>query len=142
MIDLASPVAAEEGCELLDAELVFEAGRKILRLYLDKPGGVAIGDCARVSHAVEDLLEVEDAVSGPYNLEVSSPGSNRPLRTRAHFEQVLGETVQIVTHEKIGGRRRYEGILMSLRERDVLVQIDNGVFKVPLDKIAKAHVVK
>jgi len=141
VIDLTSPVVQEEGCELIDAELIFDLGRKTLRLYIDKPGGVNLDDCKQVSHAIEDLLEVEDAVSGAYRLEVSSPGLNRPLRTREHFESVLGQKIQVTTKEKIEGRKRYNGILTELKKDDLIIQIDNLMYTVPMSEIAKARLV-
>lgn len=141
VIELTSPIVVEEGCELIDAEIISEEGRKILRLFIDKAGGVQLGDCSRVSHAIEDLLEVEDAVSGAFNLEVSSPGLNRPLKNREHFENVLGQKINVVTKDKIEGRKRYKGILKEVVVDELIIQIDKDDFKVPLSQVAKAHLV-
>lgn len=109
VLEILAPIVTEEGCELIDAEITFDSGRKTLRLFVDKPGGVQLEDCSRISHSVEDLLEVENLVSGRYNLEVSSPGINRPLKTQAHFEAVVGQTVSVTTKEKINNRAHYKG---------------------------------
>ncbi len=141
IIELIAPVVAEDGCELVDAVITFESGRKTLRLYIDKPGGVIVADCSRVSHSVEDLLEVEEAVAGRYDLEVSSPGLNRPLRTREHFEKAVGQLVEIATREKLDGRGRFKGELKLVNDAEVVVNVDNQDFNVPLEKISKANLV-
>src|SRR5436305_11035941 len=84
---LAGPLAAQEGLELVDVELGGGGGRQTLRLFIDKPSGVSLEDCTAVSRAVSVALDVEDPISGAYDLEVSSPGLDRPLRTAEHFEK-------------------------------------------------------
>lgn len=141
IFDLTSPIVAEEGCELIDVEIAFDMGQRVLRLYIDKDEGIIVKDCSRVSHAIEDLLEVEQVLSGQYNLEVSSPGLNRPLRKIAHFQKVLGKVVDVRTKEKIDGRGHFKGILKSVGEDSVAIQIDNQDFSVPLEKVSKAKLV-
>jgi ribosome maturation factor RimP len=137
--ETATPIIAEEGCEWVHAELVSEEGRRILRLYIDKEGGVTMADCVRVSHAVEDVLEVENCVPGAYHLEVSSPGLNRPLVTIEHFSRVLEQQVVVATREKIAGRAHYKGVLKEVREGHLVIHIDNKDFIVPMEKISKAN---
>lgn len=139
--ELVAPIIAEEGCELVDTEITHDMGSKILRIYIDKNGGVKVGDCTRVSHAVEDLLEVEEVVSGRYNLEISSPGLNRPLRKREHFLKVVGQTIDVTTKEKLDGRRNYKGLLKSVDSNVLVMEIDRQEFRVPLEKLAKAKLV-
>lgn len=141
IIELLTPVVAEDGCELVDAVITFESGRKTLRLYIDKPGGVIVADCSRVSHSVEDLLEVEEAIAGRYDLEVSSPGLNRPLRTREHFQDAVGKVIDVATREKLDGRGRFKGELKQVGDLELVVNIDNKDFNVPLEKISKANLV-
>lgn len=141
VIELTAPIVTEEGCELLDVDLTTENGRRVLRLYIDKKGGVELGDCSRISHAVEDLLEVEETLSGRFNLEVSSPGLNRPLRLAHHYQEVLGQTINVTTKEKLNGRKRYKGVLQKLIDDQLIIEIDNQEFKVPLSEVAKAFLV-
>lgn len=139
--DLIDPIVSEEGCELFDVEIVTEFSQRVLRVSIDKEGGVNVDDCSRVSSAIEDVIEVEGIVTGHYNLEVSSPGFNRPLTKLVHFNQVLEKTVQIQTHEKINGRANYKGILKKAENNEVFVQVDDQEFCLPLDQIRKAHLV-
>lgn len=142
VFDLTEGIVKEEGCELIDVQVVFENGRKILRLFIDKQdGGVRLEDCARVSHSVEDLLEVEEVLRGRYFLEVSSPGMNRPLRLVEHFKRVLGQKIKVVTKEKIDGRKNYKGILKELKPGCLIIEIDNHDFNVPLKTVSKASLV-
>ncbi len=136
---LIAPIIKEEGCELLDVEIVSENGKKIVRLFLEKEGGVALGDCSKVSHAIEDILAVEGLISGGYSLEVSSPGLNRPLKTKEHFQAVLGEMVCVTTIEKIDGRRKYRGLLKKIEQDDLIIHVDNQDFTVPLSMLSKAN---
>lgn len=138
---LIAKIAVEEGVEIVDIELTAENGQRILRVYIDQPGGVGFAECTRFSHAIEDLLEVEGGLSGRYNLEVSSPGINRPLRTREHFEKVVGQTVFVVTREKLEGRGKYKGILKALEGDRLTIFIDGRDFVVPLSAVFKAHLV-
>lgn len=142
---LIRPIIAEEDCELIDVELTSEEGRRILRVYIDKPGGVLLGDCSRVSHAIEDVLEVEAAVPGRYDLEVSSPGLNRPLKLRAHFEKAIGKTVKVETTEMLDGRRRFKGQLKAVAgdeaKANLTITIDDQDFVVPLSLVQKASLV-
>lgn len=146
--ELIGPILNEEGCELIDIELQVESGQKVLRIFIDKEGGVQLQDCARVSHAVEDLLEVEQIIPGRYHLEVSSPGLNRPLKTLKHFQAAVGKTIQVATAEKINERRRFKGTLreikgaqMSADAAELVIFIDNQDYFVPLRMVQKANLV-
>lgn len=141
VITIAEPIILEEGCELVDAEITSDGGRKVLRLYIDKEGGVIVDDCARVSHAVEDILEVEDAVDGRYSLEVSSPGLERPLRKREHFIKAVGHRVRVTTREKIQDRKNFIGFLKELQDTQVTITVDGQDFFVPFEQIAKARLI-
>ena len=141
IISIVEPIVREEGCELIDAEVTSDSGRKILRLYIDKNSGVILDDCARVSHAVEDILEVEDAISGCYNLEVSSPGVERPLRTREHFEKAMGHRVHVTTRDKVGDRRNFIGLLKGLETAQLIIMVDGQDFLVQFEQVMKARII-
>src|SRR5579871_1301839 len=108
---LIEPVLARSGYELV--ELEYGAGRShaVVRLFIDRPQGVTIDDCERVSREVAALLDVEDPIPMAYSLEVSSPGFDRLLRTAAHFERFVGSRVFVELKVPREGRRRYTGLL-------------------------------
>ncbi|MBI3540820.1 MAG: ribosome maturation factor RimP [Deltaproteobacteria bacterium] len=138
---LVSPVLLELGLELVEARFVTEHGQPTLRLSIDREGGVAVGDCQKVSREIETLLEVEGSVSGRYLLEVSSPGLDRPLVKGADYVRFTGKMAAIKTREPIDGRRNYKGTLQGLLGEEVLILIDGQEYRVPLSLIERAHLV-
>src|SRR5262249_59388490 len=100
---------------------------------------ISVDDCAKVSHAVSEVLDTEDPIKGQYTLEVSSPGFDRVLRTRAHFERFLGERIFAELKLPIEGRRRFAGVLKSVSADTILVEVDGKPHELPLDRIAKAR---
>jgi len=139
---LAEPLIEAEGLELVDVEYLREGARWVLRLYIDKPGGVDLDACQTVSRLVDKLLDVEDPIAPSYALEVSSPGLERPLKKREHFETFAGREVEIRTFGPIGEppRKNFKGRLLGIGEGDVVrVEIEGKTFEVPLEKVAKAH---
>jgi ribosome maturation factor RimP len=115
----------------------------VLRLYLDRPGGVSIDHCQEVSRIVEPVLDVEDFIEPAYNLEVSSPGLERPLRKPRDFERFAGQRVHVKTFGPIdtpqGPRKNWTGTLKGYREGSVEIEVDGRLYELPHDKIAKAH---
>jgi len=137
---IAVPLLTELGLELVDVEFRREAGGWILRLYLDRRGGVTLGDCQRVSEELSDLLDVEKLIDHPYTLEVSSPGLNRPLRRESDFLRFIGQRARISTAEAIVGRWRFLGVLKGCEDgRISLEQQDGTVVVIPYALIAKAR---
>lgn len=139
---LAEPIAAHAGMELVDVEFLRQGGRWVLRIFLDKPGGISLDDCQAISRQVEKLLDVEDFIEPAYVLEVSSPGIERPLRTPAHFERFAGRMVEVKTFAPIGEppRKNYRGRLLGIdRDQVVSVEIDGVTHRIPLDQVAKAN---
>jgi ribosome maturation factor RimP len=130
--------------ELVDVEFAREGRGGILRIFIDSgpahPGdGVTVEDCARVSHAVSLVLENQDPIKGHYTLEVSSPGFDRILRTRAHFERFLGARIFAELKLPIDGRRRFVGVLKSVDADTIVVEVDGKAHSLPLDRIQKAR---
>src|SRR5690349_3549483 len=107
-------VVARENLELVHWQMVGPPGASVLRIYIDKPGGVTLDDCERISKQVGLLLDVEDAVSGKYMLEVSSPGIERGLYKPADFERFKGSRVKIKMSEAIEGQRNFRGELQGI----------------------------
>jgi ribosome maturation factor RimP len=130
--------------ELVDVEFAREGRGGILRIFIDRgpahPGaGVTVDDCARVSHAVSLVLENQDPIKGHYTLEVSSPGFDRILRTRAHFERFVGERIFAELKLPIDGRRRFVGVLKSVDADTIVMEVDGKAHSLPLDRIQKAR---
>lgn len=140
---IAAPLAAQEGMELVDVELAGAGGRQVLRLYIDKAGGVSLDDCTSVSRSVSAALDVEDPLDGAYDLEVSSPGLDRPLRTPEHFEKFKGSKVRVKTFGPVPeceNRKTFVGQLVGYAEGKVIVDVDGKVFHVPHVQVSKAHI--
>lgn len=137
---IALPLFTELELELVDVEFRREAGGWILRLYLDKPGGVTLGDCQRVSEEVSDLLDVENLITHPYTLEVSSPGLNRPLRREADFLRFAGQRARVTTLQAVAGQRRFLGVLKGYEDGRVVLEREDGtVVSIPYELISKAR---
>jgi ribosome maturation factor RimP len=140
---IAAPLAAQEGMELVDVEIGGAGGRQALRLFIDRPGGVSLDDCTAVSRAVSAALDVEDPIQGTYDLEVSSPGLDRPLRTPEHFQKFAGQKVRVRTYGPLAeceNRKTFVGILKGFEEGKVVIDVDGKVFHVPHAQVSKANV--
>ena len=139
---MASVLADEDGYELVDVELLVQGGRRTVRVLLDRPGGVRVGDCARFSRRLSDCLDMNQTLANSYNLEVSSPGVDRPLRSPEHFERFKGERAQLTTHEPLDGRRHWSGRLLGLEDERVGLELDEGGPRwFDIAQIKQAHLV-
>ncbi len=136
---MVDPILLDSGYDLVDVEYLRGPGGMVLRLIIDKPGGVTIDDCADVSHLVGDLLDVEDPIPCPYNLEVSSPGINRPLKKPQDFKRFAGQKVYVQTSEPVEGRRRFKGILLGMEQGEISLEAGDRVWKIPLECIRRAR---
>lgn len=141
--EIAERVTAREGLELVHVEMT-GGHNPILRIYIDKPGGVTIDDCSSVSQRVSLILDVEDPVPGNYTLEVASPGLDRGLYKESDYERFAGLPCHIKLSEAISGQRNFHGKLIGLdREGEVAAVIEEETGKrhlLPLIKILKANV--
>ncbi len=137
--ELARPLVTALGMELIDVEYVRGPSGMVLRLTIDKDGGVSLDDCVEVSHVVGDMLDVHDPVPGAYNLEVTSPGINRPLKRAEDFERFAGEKAYVETISPVEDRRRFRGILRGCKDGRVVMECHDGVHEIPRDKIKKAR---
>ena len=137
---LAEPILTDRGLELVEVEFQRETRGWILRLYMDRPGGVTLDDCQKVSQELGDHLDVADVIEIPYHLEVSSPGLDRPLTRDADFVGFAGKTARIVTRDPIEGQRNFRGRLAGLVDGTVLLDLPDGRrVKIPRGLIAKAR---
>lgn len=142
---LATPILSSLGMELVELEYQREGRAMVLRLFLDKPGGITLDDCAAVSRELSEILDVEDVIPDRYTLEVSSPGLNRPLKKPADYVRAAGRLVKIRTAElwadEAGNRRKtFLGELLGLEQEQVRLRLTEGQLAViPLEKIARAN---
>ena len=137
---LVLPILREEGMELVDIEYKMGKGRGILRLYIDKPGGVKIDDCERVSKKIEPILDMSDLVRGHYFMEVSSPGLNRPLKKEADFNRFMGRLIKVKTFLPIDNQKTFVGTLKDYKEEVVTLETrEEKVIEIPMKNIAKAN---
>lgn len=137
---LVEPVVHEFGMEIVDVEFRPERGRWILRVFIDKEGGITVDDCASVSRELGDLIEAEDIIDYPYVLEISSPGLNRPLRKESDFIRSIGKMVKLKMSRPINRRRNFTGRLANVREGVISLLVDeNNLVELPLKEIDKAR---
>jgi len=140
---LLEPVLARDGFELVEVEWQREGGAWVLRLYVDKQGGIGVDDCHAASRLVETILDVEDFIEPAYSLEVSSPGVERPLRKPEHFRRFAGEHAQVKSFGPVdaghGPRKSWTGVLRGFQDGAVEMEVDGALHRIPLDRIAKAH---
>jgi len=136
---LVEPIVEELGFELVDVEYVTERGRHILRIYVDKEGGITVDECAQVSNEIGDLIDVRGIISHGYVLEVSSPGLNRPLRKEKDFLWALGRKVKLKTIEPIEGRRNFTGYLKECSRGNIVLELPERSVTLSLKSLEKAN---
>lgn len=141
LLELFSSEVAALGYELLGIELNQNGNHSVLRVYIDKDDGIMIDDCVLVSQQLTGILDVEDPIKGNYELEVSSPGLDRPLFTIEQFNRFIGETVKLRLYEKQEGRKNYIGLLVSASDELIVINCDDEDIEVPLTLIDKARLV-
>jgi ribosome maturation factor RimP len=129
---------SDMGFELIETEFVQEGGRWILRVYLDKDGGITLDDCADASQMLSPLLDETDLVEGRYYLEVSSPGIDRPVRRPSDFARFVGEPMKLRAVAPVQGRRRFRGELADFRDGLVVMRCDGNEYAIHLSNVAKA----
>ena len=124
--ELISPIIEQTGFELVDVEYVKEGSDWYLRAYFDKPGGININDCEKVSRAFSDKLDEDDFIDGQYILEVSSPGLGRPLKKQKDFGRNLGKEIEFKSYKNINGSKEFSGILEKYDEETFTVRTQDG----------------
>ncbi|MHB0977609.1 MAG: ribosome maturation factor RimP [Candidatus Aquicultorales bacterium] len=139
LVALIEPALDRMGLELIDLELKREAGGKVLRVFIDSPNGVTLDTCADASNLLSETLDEKDPIVGPYSLEVSSPGIERPLTKKEHFKRFLGERVRVKTYGPVNGRKDFTGILVGADENGIRVKVDSDEASIEYAKISKAN---
>jgi ribosome maturation factor RimP len=137
----AEPVLASLGLELVDVEVVGSGRARTLRLTVDREGGIDLDTLAEANRPVSDALDAADALAGPYTLELSSPGLERPLRRPAEFRRFVGTTVSVKSHEPVSGARRHRGLLVDADDAGIGLEVDGEQRRFPYDAIASARTV-
>ncbi len=135
------PSVEQVGKELLGIEFINAGKHSVLRLFIDHENGIDVDDCAEVSRQVSAILDVEDPISSEYSLEVSSPGLDRPLFDLAHFEAVVGETVDVKLSIPLNGRRKFKGVLDAVENDMLIVIVDGQDYELPHSNVDKANLV-
>ena len=133
------PILGDEGLELVDVEFQREKQGWVLRVYIDKPGGVTLDDCTDISYQLSAVLDVEDLIDTSYTLEVSSPGLTRPLKELNDYERYKGQLVKIKTYKPIDGKKVFRGKLIGLENEIVKIEDEKGEREIPFEDIAKAN---
>lgn len=136
----AEPLCADAGYDLVHCEFQREPAGATLRLYIDKPGGVSLEDCVQISRHVGDLLDaVLDEGIGPYHLEVSSPGADRPLSRPVDFQRFAGHPVRVKVARPIGGRKNFTGRLKGMIDGRVALELEDTTVTLALEDIVRAR---
>ncbi|MCW8884857.1 MAG: ribosome maturation factor RimP [Motiliproteus sp.] len=138
---LIEPVVIGLGFELWGIEYLSQGKHTVLRIFIDAEKGIYIDDCAAVSRQVSSVFDVEDPIVGEYNLEVSSPGMDRPLFKLVHYRAFVGQRVQLRLRVPFEGRRKFNGLLKGVEEDEVVIEVDNHEYLLPIDTIDKANIV-
>ena len=139
--ELIEPGLLAKGFELVDVEFKKEGKSWILRIFIDKEGGITLEDCQKVSHLAGDLIEVEDIIGSIYTLEVSSPGLNRLLKKEKDFIRFFGKKICVQCHAPLNGRKKFTGILKNLKDKAIYIEVDEQTHTIPLNRVAKANLV-
>ena len=139
--NLLQPLVEDLGYEFIGLEYHNNPKQSVLRVYIDSESGVGLEDCETVSREAAALLDVEDPISGHYNLEISSPGLDRPLFTPAQFEQFTGQEAQVSTFAPVEGRRKFKGRIVSIGDAAVVMEVDGVEVTLEFENIAKARLV-
>ncbi len=138
---IAEPLCESEGIELVFVEFHSESTGRVLRLFVDKPGGITLEDCAAVSRQLTDILDVSLEDVGPYSLEVSSPGPERPIGKVDDFNRFKGKKIKVQTSRPIDGRKNFTGILAGFLDGRVNLTIDKLTVTIPHTSIKRARLI-
>jgi ribosome maturation factor RimP len=138
---LAQSLLDDMAFELVDVVFASERGRWVLRVYIDKEGGITLDDCARVSRELGTLVDVHEIIDHPYTLEVSSPGLDRPLKKEKDFLRAVGMKVKVKTIAPIEGQKTFVGQLQEVREGMLILLVENKRVPISMVDIERANLV-
>ena len=139
---LFEPVVESMGYELVGIEFHSSEHHGVLRIFIDHDNGITVDDCAKVSRQISAVIDVEDPVEIAFDLEVSSPGINRPLFKFSDFEKYSGSQAKIKLGVALNGRKNFSGVLQGVDEnQQVIIDVDNEIYELPYQDIARANLV-
>ena len=139
--ELIEPTVTEHNIELVDVEYIKAGKVWTLRVFIDKEQGVTVSDCQKLSREIEDLIEVHELISDPYNLEVSSPGLDRPLKIEADFLRNKDKQIQLNTYAPIEGKKSFSGIVLDVNDKILFLKNKDSCIELELANIAQAKLV-
>jgi len=139
--DLTEPLCEAHGMELVHIEYRGESRGVILRIYIDKPGGITLDDCVFINRQLGDILDLHFNSSGSYSLEVSSPGPDRPLIKKLDFEKFRGKVARIKTIAPINGQKNFKGVLLDTSEEAINISLDDKTVAIPFKEVKSARLV-
>lgn len=131
--------ASGKGVEIVTVEVIGSKKSPTVRIYLDAEGGVSFDELTAAHGWINELMDKLDPFPGAYVLEVSSPGLDRPLRTRAHFERFAGETAIVKTRNAIDGRMSFTGTIVLADDEDVVINVDGTDYEIPYKEMKRAN---
>ena len=138
---LIEPVVESLGCELWGLDFHAQGKKSLLRVYIEKEGGVGLSDCEAVSRQLGSVFDVEDPIRSEYTLEISSPGMVRPLYKLAQFQAYTGSMVAVRLRVNFEGRKKFSGLLKGVEDDEIVLEVDNEEYLLPFELIDKANVV-
>lgn len=141
LITTIEPAVMALGFELVGCELNQSGRRALLRVYIDKEGGVTVDDCTQASRQISAVLDVEDPINSAYELEVSSPGLDRPLMKIEHFTRFIGKRARVKLRQPIGDRRNFSGEIIAVQQQQVIFKVDDDQYSFDISNIDKANLV-
>ena len=141
VIELIEPGLLAKGLELVDVEFKKEGKHWVLRVFIDKEGGVTLEDCQKISRLAGDLIEVEEIIEPTYTMEVSSPGLNRVLKKEKDFIRFSGKKIGVQCHAPLNGRKKFTGILKDFKNQSIRLEVDGQLQIIPINRVAKANLV-
>lgn len=139
--EIIEPVVTALGYQVWGVEYIGQGRHSLLRIYIDKEGGINIEDCAETSRQISSILDVEDPISGEYTLEVSSPGLDRMLFTLDQFRLYQGSRIKLRLSENFEGRRNFDGIVKAVSNDEVVLVSGEDEYVFPYELVEKANVV-
>lgn len=138
---MIEPVVTGMGFTLWGIEYIPSGKYSTLRIFIDHEDGINVEHCAEVSRQVSAVMDVEDPITGNYNLEVSSPGMDRPLFQLEHYAAYIGEWAEVKLRYAFEGRRNFKGVIVSIEDGDVVISADGEEFLLPIESIDKARLI-
>ena len=141
VIELIEPGLLAKGLELVDVEFKKEGKNWVLRVFIDKEGGVTLEDCQKISRLAGDLIEVEEVIEPPYTMEVSSPGLNRVLKKEKDFVKFSGKKICVQCHAPLNGRKKFTGMLKDFKNQSIHLEVDGQLQTISINRVAKANLV-